>query len=126
MSKARDGFPEYVKGSSLARRIEMNPQAAELRYPAPHRSSAESATPHYALPFRPSPTMLTPSHIAWHKRCRYITARLLRSLHRLRNLDHMRQTVVKYIYASNVWRAADWGGALLLRVRGRHAWILQA
>jgi hypothetical protein len=38
----------------------------------------------------------------------------------------MRQPVVKYIYASNVWRAADWGGALLLRVRGRHAWILQA
>jgi len=34
-------------------------------------------------------------------------------------------TRIKYIHASNVWRAADWGGVLLLRERGLHALILQ-
>jgi hypothetical protein len=38
----------------------------------------------------------------------------------------MRQPVIKYIHATDVWRAADWSGVLLLRGRGLHALILQA
>jgi hypothetical protein len=45
----------------------------------------------------------------------------LSSLHCLCHLDQMRHAVVKYIQSSFVWRAADWGGQLLLRMRGRHA-----
>jgi hypothetical protein len=64
--------------------------------------------------------------LSCYQHCLYTAAHLLQPLHRLRNLDQMRQPVIKYIHASNVWRASDWGGVLLLRGRGSHALILRA
>jgi hypothetical protein len=40
--------------------------------------------------------------------------------------DQIRQLAIKYINATNVWSAADWGGEPLLGGRGLHVSILQA